>query len=163
MRKRIYIADGEPAVLANNSKELSFNGETLTFWVKGLTHFDVNAFVFSENEMSDASITLDLILPSSTTPEFDRFWYVEFRGEKFYLSTLKPTCVKNTESLQYTYALIFKSQRADLERYEFANFVSASSVPQGCRMNFTLPLTSTGVCGENEHKPHYYFGQVCGK
>ena len=158
MRKRIYIAGGEPAVLSYDSKELSFNGETLTFWLKGITHFDVNAFVFSENEMADASITLDLILPSDVTPEFDRFWYVDFRGERFYLSTLKPTCVKNTESLQYTYTLVFKSQRADLERYEFANFVSASSVPQVVSYDFSLPLTVAQFVERMNINLNYYFG-----
>lgn len=156
MKKRIYT--DKEAALGFNSKILTFNDEALTFWVKGLTHFDVNAFTYNEVEMGEAKITCDILVGYDTIPAFDRFWYVDFRGERYYLSTLTPACVKDTSSLRYKYSLTFKSQRADLERYEFANIVSVASAPQVVSYDFTLPLTIQGFVERMNINLDYYFG-----
>lgn len=136
---RIYT-DKELA-LSFSSNVLTFNDQILTFWSKGLTHFDVEGFTFTAEDMGMAQITCDLFVDPEMTPAFDRDWYMDYRGERFRLATLKPSGVKDTSSLRYKYSLIFKSQRADLERYEFANFVTASGTNQPISYDFTLPLT----------------------
>ena len=93
------------------------------------------------------------------TPAFDKDWYVGFRGEKFYLSTLEPSCVKDTSSLKYKYSLIFKSQRDDLKRYEFANIVSVTeSVQMPISYDFSLPLTIQEFVERLNINLAYYFG-----
>ena len=136
------IQTNKTAQLEYNSQILDFNGQTLTFYVRGLTHWDVDAFSYTEEDMGAATITLDLLVPADVDPDFGLDWYVDFRGERFYNKSLKPGCVKDTSSLQYRYSMTFLSQRADLERYEFANFVTDGlTVPQPTSYDFTLPLT----------------------
>jgi len=156
MKKRIYT--DKLAALEFNSEVLLFNNEALTFWVRGLTHFDVEGFTYSEKEMEMASIELDLYVEPDMIPAFDKDWYVEFRGEKFTLITLTPSCVKDTSSLRYKYTLVFKSQRADLQRYEFANYVSTGGTQQLISYDFTLPLTVQDFVERFNINLEYYFG-----
>jgi len=157
MRKRLYTE--KELTLGFNSKVLTFNDQILTFYSRGLTYFDVEGFTYTEAEMGEATINLDMFVEPSLVPEFSRFWYVDYRGERYYLSTLTPTCVKDTSSLRYKYTLIFKSQRADLERYEFADFVSASStVTQPISYSPTLALTVQGFVERFNTNLNYYFG-----
>lgn len=156
MKKRIYT--NKELALSFNERVLTFDDQALSFWVKGLTHFDVNAFTYTDAEMGESAITLDIIVEPEIQPAFDRYWYVDFRGEKFYLSTLTPSCVKDTTSLQYKYSLIFKSQRADLQRYEFANFVAVGSVQQPISYDFSLPMTIQDFVERMNINLDYYFG-----
>ncbi len=157
MRQRIFT--DKTQALSFNEKSLTFNGEVLTFMQKGVTHFDVNAFTYNASDMGESSIELDMFVEPDMTPAFDKDWYVEFRGEKFYLSTLEPSCVKDTSSLKYKYSLIFKSQRDDLKRYEFANIVSVTeSVQMPISYDFSLPLTIQEFVERLNINLAYYFG-----
>jgi hypothetical protein len=157
MRQRIFT--DKTQALSFNEQSLTFNGEVLTFMQKGITHFDVNAFTYNAADMGESSIELDMLVDPDLTPAFDKDWYVEFRGERFYLSTLEPSCVKDTSSLKYRYSLIFKSQRDDLKRYEFANIVSVTeSVQMPISYDFSLPLTIQEFVERLNINFSYYFG-----
>ena len=89
--------------------------------------YDINGFTFSESEMGDSTISLKLSIPvkkeivdgalvDTLKPSFDKLWYVEYKGEKFYLTTTKPEGVKSISALSYEYSLVFDSRRAELKR-----------------------------------------------
>jgi len=157
MRTRLYT--GKDHALAFNSKVLSFQGQVLTFWSVGLQYFDVEGFTYNEAEMGAATITCDMFVDPAVIPAFDRLWYVDYRGERYYLSTLTPALVKDTSSLRYKYTLIYKSQRADLERYEFADFVTITpNVKQPTSYSPTLALTVTQFVERFNINLDYYFG-----
>lgn len=107
----------------------------------GATVSEVVDFTFSEAAMGDASITCDVKFEASTDPAFALTWYVTFRGENFYLATLKPPAVKDTSSLYYVYSLVFKSEREDLKRYVMQDFAEmpvgeAALVPESDNFSF---------------------------
>lgn len=135
------ILTGNDVALSFQEYVLNFGNEVLTFWVKGLTHFDVNSFTFNEQEMGMATISLDMFVQADMIPEFTSDWYVDFRGERFHLSTLEPAILKDNTSRFYRYSLIFRSERDDLQRYQFADFVSVEETPQPVSYDFVLPLT----------------------
>lgn len=62
--------------------------------------------------------------PAPEDPIFTKDMYVEHYGEKFYISSTKPTCYKSTDSLMYVYSLIFNSERIDLKRKMVKNLAS---------------------------------------
>ena len=102
----------------------------------------VKEFTFQEGEMSDATITLNLQLPASTAPNFAKDMYVEYLGEKFYLTNTKPQGVKDISSILYTYSLIFDSERSELKRRmvrDLANIGNDTYVSQV--LIFSLNLT----------------------
>jgi len=102
------------------------------------TFYNIEAFSYQEEDMGEATITCDLMLPAMVDPSFSTAWYMDFRGEKFYNKTLQPSAVKDDSSLKYKYSLVFESQRADLKRYEFANFVGASGANQLISYDFEM-------------------------
>lgn len=157
MKNRIYT--DKDLLLSFNEQVVLFADEALRFAVKGLTHFDVNSFVYNAADMGESSISCDIITPSDETPAFDRYWYVDFRGERFFLSTLQPTCVKDTSSLQYKYSLIFKSQREDLKRYIFANYVTGIyGTSQPISYDFVAPLDVEEFVERMNINLTHYFG-----
>lgn len=156
MRKQILT--GKELALEFNSKVLTFSEKILTFFLKGITHYDAEAFTYNESDMGEATITLDLLVPPDENPAFSREWYVDFRGERFYNKTLQPSAVKDTASLQYKYSLVFESQRVDLKRYEFANFVTALDAPQPVSYDFTLALSVSDFVDRFNINLAYYFG-----
>lgn len=87
---------------------------------------EVSDFVFTEADMGEASITCDIYVPADADPAFSLQWYVDYRGERFYLSTLQPPAVKDTSSAQYKYSLTFKSEREDLKRYDMLDLVKSN-------------------------------------
>ena len=106
----------------------------------------VSTFSFSETDMGEAFITLDVKFPADVSPGFALTWYVTFKGEDFCLSTLKPPATKDTSSLQYTYSLTFKSERENLRRYMFQDFAempvgNTALVPQSDDFAFYGNLT----------------------
>ena len=66
MRKRIYT--GKELTLGFNSKVLTFNDQILTFYSRGLTYFDVEGFTYTEAEMGEATINLDMFVEPSLVP-----------------------------------------------------------------------------------------------
>lgn len=88
--------------------------------------YKVSAFVFSEADMGESSITCDIYLSADKDPGFSRSWYIEYRGEKFYLSTLQPPAIKDNSTVRYKYSLTFKSEREDLKRYDMLDLVKAN-------------------------------------
>ena len=78
--------------------------------------YDVNDFTFQESDMGESNVSLSLKLPVSVDPGFDKSMYVEYKGERFYLSNTEPQSFKDISSLMYTYNLIFDSERTDLKR-----------------------------------------------
>ena len=106
----------------------------------------VAAFSFTESDMGEAFITLDTKFPAGTDPAFALTWYVTFKGENFYLSTLKPPATKDTSSIDYTYSLTFKSERENLKRYLVQDFAempvgNTALVPQSDDFSFYGDLT----------------------
>ena len=158
MKKRIYT--DKDLLLSFNEQVILFADEALRFAVKGITHFDVDSFVYNAADMGESSISCDIITPPDETPSFDRNWYVDFRGERFFLSTLQPTCVKDTSSLHYKYSLVFKSQREDLKRYIFANYVTGIyGTSQPISYDFVAPLDVEEFVERMNINLTHYFGQ----
>ena len=157
MKKRIYT--DKDLLLSFNEQVILFGDEALRFAVKGITHFDVDSFVYNAADMGESSISCDIITPPNETPSFDRNWYVDFRGERFFLSTLQPTCVKDTSSLHYKYSLVFKSQREDLKRYIFANYVTGIyGTSQPISYDFVAPLDVEEFVERMNINLTHYFG-----
>lgn len=158
MKKRIYT--DKDLLLSFNEHVILFADEALRFAVRGITHFDVDSFVYNATDMGESSISCDIITPPNETPSFDRNWYVDFRGERFFLSTLQPTCVKDTSSLHYKYSLVFKSQREDLKRYIFANYVTGIyGTSQPISYDFVAPLDVEEFVERMNINLTHYFGQ----
>lgn len=86
----------------------------------------ISDFVFNEADMGESSITCDIYLSADTDPMFSREWYIDYRGEKFYLSTLQPPAIKDNSEVRYKYSLTFKSEREDLKRYDMLDLVKAN-------------------------------------
>lgn len=75
----------------------------------------INEFTFQEADMGDSNITLTLKLPVEVDPNFSKDMYVEYLGEKFYLTNTKPQGVKDISSLMYSYSLVFESRTYELK------------------------------------------------
>ena len=90
---------------------------------------DIEAFEFTESDMGESSITVNLKF--SEPQEFHPDWFLVYpkhpqeplKGERYYLNIRKPTGKKDTASLSTSYTLVFKSEREDLKRYPLMDFV----------------------------------------
>ena len=101
----------------------------------------ISVFEFNDADMGESSISATVSF--SEEQDFHPDWYVVYNGEKFYLGVRKPTGKKDTSSLSTTYTLVFKSEREDLKRYTFMDFVKVGLPLQllmGVVMIFALPL-----------------------
>jgi len=103
------------------------------------TLYEVNNYTYTESDMGDANITLKLSVPVNMqvvelgkpevdvlAPVFGLDWFVEEKGEKFYLTTEKPQGTKSTSSLNYVYDLIFNSERSALKKRMVKDLASLS-------------------------------------
>ena len=131
------------------------------FSAAGVELFSVYEFKYTETDMGESNIELELKLSADVTHEFDLRWYVVYKGEKFYLRTKKPQGNKDTTSLLYTYTLLFRSQREDLKRYTFLNFTdlgdnNSTNIPNS--YDFTFYGTITEFKDRFNLNCTYYFG-----
>ena len=65
MKKRIYT--DKDLLLSFNEQVILFADEALRFAVKGITHFDVDSFVYNAADMGESSISCDIITPPMNT------------------------------------------------------------------------------------------------
>ena len=106
--------------------------------------YEVSAFTFSEADMGEASITCDIYLPQEVDPQFSLDWYIDYKGEKFYLSTLQPPAIKDNSLIRYKYSLTFKSEREDLKRYDMLDIVKSDEgdpIPDKYSFSFQGDIT----------------------
>ena len=100
----------------------------------------LSVYEVSEADMGESSISATVSF--SEPQDFHPDWYVEYNGEKYRLGVRKPTGKKDTSSLQTTYTLVFKSEREDLKRYTFMDFVElGTGNPQP--NSYNVPLYAT--------------------
>lgn len=85
----------------------------------------ISEFVFTEQDMGEATITCDVKYPAEVGPNFSLDWCITYKGEKFFLSTLQPPCIKDNKSIFYKYSLTFRSERDDLKRYDMLDIVKS--------------------------------------
>ena len=100
----------------------------------------ISAFEFNDADMGESSISATVSFDKEQ--DFHPDWYVIYNGEKFRLGVRKPTGKKDTSSLQTSYTLVFKSEREDLKRYTFMDFVElGTGNPQPS--SYRVPLYAT--------------------
>ncbi|NCU31116.1 hypothetical protein EOM57_04925, partial [Candidatus Saccharibacteria bacterium] len=120
MSELIYT--GSNAVLTYNNQVLTYADEVLTFYFTGDSVFKIGAFSFNEADMDESSISC--VVQAAAPPPFSFSWYMELRGEKFYLRSIIPPVKKTNDSLLYEYTLTFGSERENLKRYPMSNIVA---------------------------------------
>lgn len=114
-------------------------------------------YEFTESDMGESSITATVLL--SGVQDFHPDWYVEYNGEKFRLGVRKPTGKKDTSSKKTSYTLVFKSEREDLKRYTFMDFVElGSGNPQPATAKVPLYATLTEFVDRFNLNLQYYLG-----
>ncbi|WAX17142.1 hypothetical protein PF672P2_00005 [Parabacteroides phage PF672P2] len=113
---------GQGKYLSYGSKVLLYDNIAVTFNLNAKT-YEVSKFTYSEADMGEANISLDLLLPADVDAKFSLDWNIMFMGEKFTLNTLSPPGLKDTSSLKIKYTLNFISKRKDLKFVEFLDIV----------------------------------------
>jgi len=71
----LKIIKGQGQLVYNN-QTLLYAGQVLNFYFIGESYFRVSSFDFQEEDMSDSSITCDLLIPANIDPDFSFNWYV---------------------------------------------------------------------------------------
>lgn len=136
MSELIYTGLSGPLVY--QSQVLTYSGETLTFYYTGTGVFKIASFSFSETDMDESTISCVVSIPGAK-PDFSFSWYMDMRGERFYLRSILPPVKKNNESLYYEYTLTFGSERDNLKRYVMANLVAGGQP----RIEYTFAFNGT--------------------
>lgn len=120
--------------------------------------------VLSTYEVSEADMGESFISATVTFNEemdFHPDWYVIYEGEKYRLGVRKPTGRKDTSSLSTTYTLVFKSEREDLKRYTFMDFVElGTDNPQPSSYIVPLYATLTEFVDRFNLNLRYYMGSM---
>jgi len=117
----------------------------------------ISVFEFNDADMGESSISATVSF--SEEQDFHPDWYVVYNGEKFYLGVRKPTGKKDTSSLSTTYTLVFKSEREDLKRYTFMDFVElGSGNPQPSSYNVPLYATLSEFVDRFNLNLRHYMG-----
>lgn len=138
MSELIYTGTTGPLVY--QSQVLTYSGQTLTFYYTGTGVFKISSFSFSESDMDESIISCVVSIPGQA-PQFSFNWYMDLRGERFYLRSILPPVRKNNDSLYYEYTLTFGSERDNLKRYPMANLVAG--VQPRIEYNFSFYGTIT--------------------
>lgn len=132
--------------------------------INGVTKWQVNEYTFNDPQMGIRSINMTVKHPSmwvyGIAPEVADFTgaYVEYNGERFDITSSKPTAEKTTSTVDYTYTLIFKGGEdvltrrkvRDLAEVGVDNYVSQGTI-------FRVPLTLSGFGGLLQRNLNYYF------
>ena len=117
----------------------------------------LSVYEVSEADMGESSISATVSF--SEVQDFHPDWYVIYNGEKFRLGVRKPTGKKDTSSLSTSYTLVFKSEREDLKRYTFMDFVElGSNNPQPSSYNVPLYATLTQFVDRFNLNLKHYLG-----
>lgn len=116
------VHNTEKNALSYNEQVMSYNGQVVLFRFP-VTLVESSNFTFTEKNMGDAVITIDIKLDKDIDPQFSLDWQVIFRGEVYKLKTLQPPGKKDTTSLQYQYTLTFVPEREELKFRLFANML----------------------------------------
>lgn len=117
----------------------------------------ISTFEFNDADMGESSISATVSFDKEQ--DFHPDWYVVYNGEKFRLGVRKPTGKKDTSSLQTSYTLVFKSEREDLKRYTFMDFVElGGGNPQPSSYNVSLYATLSEFVDRFNTNLRYYIG-----
>lgn len=117
----------------------------------------ISVFEFNDADMGESSISATVSFDEEQN--FHPDWYVIYNGEKFRLGVRKPTGKKDTSSLSTTYTLVFKSEREDLKRYTFMDFVElGTGNPQPSSYNVSLYATLSEFVDRFNTNLRYYMG-----
>jgi hypothetical protein len=117
----------------------------------------ISTFEFNDADMGESSISATVSFDKEQ--DFHPDWYVVYNGEKFRLGVRKPTGKKDTSSLQTSYTLVFKSEREDLKRYTFMDFVElGTGNPQPSSYNVSLYATLSEFVDRFNTNLRYYMG-----
>ena len=117
----------------------------------------ISAFEFNDADMGESFISATVSFDKEQN--FHPDWYVVYNGEKFRLGVRKPTGKKDTSSLSTAYTLVFKSEREDLKRYTFMDFVElGSGNPQPSSYNVSLYATLSEFVDRFNTNLRYYMG-----
>lgn len=115
----------------------------------------ISVYEVLEADMGESSISATVSF--SEVQDFHPDWYVIYNGEKFRLGVRKPTGKKDTSSLSTIYTLVFKSEREDLKRYTFMDFVElGSGNPQPNSYNVPLYATLSQFVDRFNTNLNYY-------
>lgn len=117
----------------------------------------ISVFEFNDADMGESSISATVSFDKEQ--DFHPDWYVVYNGEKFRLGVRKPTGKKDTSSFSTTYTLVFKSEREDLKRYTFMDFVElGTGNPQPSSYNVSLYATLSELVDRFNTNLRYYMG-----
>ena len=117
----------------------------------------LSTYEVSEADMGESSISATVSF--SEVQDFHPDWYVVYNGEKFRLGVRKPTGKKDTSSLSTSYTLVFKSEREDLKRFTFMDFVElGSGNPQPSSYNVPLYATLSEFVDRFNTNLSFYLG-----
>ena len=117
----------------------------------------ISAFEFNDADMGESSISATVSFDKEQ--DFHPDWYVIYNGEKFRLGVRKPTGKKDTSSLSTAYTLVFKSEREDLKRYTFMDFVElGTGNPQPSSYKVPLYATLSELVDRFNLNLRYYLG-----
>ena len=118
----------------------------------------ISAFEFNDADMGESSISATILFDKEQ--DFHPDWYAEYNGEEFRLGVRKPTGKKDTSSLSTSYTLVFKSEREDLKRYTFMDFVElGTGNPQPNSYKVSLYATLSEFVHRFNVNLTYYMGQ----
>ena len=117
----------------------------------------ISTFEFTESDMGESSISTTVLFDKEQ--DFHPDWYVMYNGEKFRLGVRKPTGKKDASSLSTSYTLVFKSEREDLKRYTFMDFIElGTGNPQPNSYNVPLYATLSEFVDRFNVNLKYYMG-----
>ena len=118
----------------------------------------ISVFEFNDADMGESSLSATISFDKEQN--FHPDWYVIYNGEKFRLGVRKPTGKKDTSSLQTSYTLVFKSEREDLKRYTFMDFVElGTGNPQPNSYMVSLYATLSEFVDRFNVNLSYYMGE----
>ena len=118
----------------------------------------ISVFEFNDADMGESSLSATISFDKEQN--FHPDWYVIYNGEKFRLGVRKPTGKKDTSSLSTTYTLVFKSEREDLKRYTFMDFVElGTGNPQPSSYMVSLYATLSEFVDRFNINLSYYMGE----
>ncbi len=133
--------------------------------INGVTKWQVNEYTFNDPQMGIRSINMTVKHPSmwvdGVAPDTADFTgaYVDYEGEKYSISSSKPTAEKSNTSLDYIYTLIFKGEEDELTRRKVRNLALVSFdnyVSQGTTFSIYADINQFKQLLENNLK--HYFG-----
>lgn len=133
--------------------------------IDGITKWQVSEYTFTDPQMGIRSISMTVKHPSmwvdGVAPDAADFTgaYVDYEGEKYSISSSKPTAEKSNTSLDYIYTLIFKGEEEELTRRKVRNLALVSVdnyVSQGTTFSIYADINQFKQLLENNLK--HYFG-----